>query len=489
MISIQTNAASLFAQEQLQVNTNFQNNTIQQLSSGYRINNSGNDPAGLTVANQYRSNIAELSQGLNNANDAQSQLQIIDGGLNNISQILDRLQTLATESATSTFTGNRTTVNNEYQTLLGEINRQADNIGLGTGSVGGQYNTQLSVYIGGGGGVQANSQVNINLSGASNIVNAAGLGLASTSVVGGGNNDISAGPDLNNAATYYTNGNQTFTFNFAGVQVQATVGNGGTGLTAAQAISQLNSQISQYGVTAGIDSTTGLLTFSGGNQAFNVKAGTAVGTGIATAAATAQNTGNYISNGATAYVAPATTTSALTFGVNGQNTTVTLAEGTTLTNAIAQLNAGLNSQGVYAVLNTAGTGIDFQSANAFTVSEAGTAAEGAFAATGSQTITQPAAGATDTGNALAAVTAVTNAVQLLGAVQGIVGAGENDLNYAISLATSQQTNFQAAEGTIRDANVAAEAADLTQAQTLQQTSIAALAQANTAPQAVLKLLQ
>ena len=73
-------------------------------------------------------------QGVRNANDGLSTLQIIDGGLNNISKMLDRLKTLATQSASSgTFTGNRSTLDAEYQSLLGEVNRQAANVGLGSG--------------------------------------------------------------------------------------------------------------------------------------------------------------------------------------------------------------------------------------------------------------------------------------------------------------------------------------------------------------------
>ena len=76
-----------------------------------------------------------------------SVLQIVDGGLNNISKTVDRLSTLATQSASATFSGNRDTLNQEFQSLLGEITRQANNIGL---SVGGKYNTVNTVFIGGG---------------------------------------------------------------------------------------------------------------------------------------------------------------------------------------------------------------------------------------------------------------------------------------------------------------------------------------------------
>jgi flagellin-like hook-associated protein FlgL len=179
MISIQTNLDSLIAQQNLSVNNAFQSNTIQQLTSGYRINSSSDDAAGLSVANGYRNQIAELNQGVLNANQGVSQLQIIDGGLSNISQMLDRLQTLATESASTTFTGNRQTLDTEYQGLLTEIGRQADNIGLGDNNASNAID--LGVYIGGGQSAEANSSVNVNLTGKS--VSATGLGLAGTSVL------------------------------------------------------------------------------------------------------------------------------------------------------------------------------------------------------------------------------------------------------------------------------------------------------------------
>jgi flagellin len=92
-------------------------------------------------------------------------------------------------------------------------------------------------------------------------------------------------------------------------------------------------------------------------------------------------------------------------------------------------------------------------------------------------------------NALTALTAITSAISALGLVQGSVGTGENELNYAVQLAQSQISSFSAAQSSIRDADVATEAANLTKAQILEQSSVAALAQANAAPQALLKLLQ
>jgi flagellin len=88
-----------------------------------------------------------------------------------------------------------------------------------------------------------------------------------------------------------------------------------------------------------------------------------------------------------------------------------------------------------------------------------------------------------------AVTALASAVSLLGESQAVVGKGQNNFSFAINLAQTQLTNLAAAESRIRDADLAAEAANLTKAQILQQAGVAALAQANSAPQIVLSLLR
>jgi flagellin len=481
MLSIQTNVTSLFAEQNLAINTAFQSNTIQQLTSGYRINSSGDDAAGLAVANQYRSNIAELNQGVLNANNGLSSLQIVDGGLNNVSTILDRLKTLATESASSTFAGDRNTLNTEYQSLLGEITQQANNIGL---AANGKLNVVNNVYIGGGNTI-ANSQVKIDLSGTQNQVDSNGLGLGTTSVGGGGTGLTGNTVRLDApGATFLAAAAQTFAFNLysqnGGAQtVNVSVGGSGA-LTQQQVLASLNSQLSPYGINASVGSN-GQLSF-GGSTPFTVSTATTAADAIATTATTATNSGVYNVAGAGTFHGVAET---LTFQ-NGQGTAnVTLLAGGSVATALSSINAQTAQYGIYAVAS--GNGISFQSVNNFTAST--TAAAGVFTATGAQTTNAPTSTGTVTGNAEAAITAINTAIANLGLVQGRVGSGENQLNYAISLANSQITNFSAAESGIRDANIATEAANLTKAQTLQQTSIAALAQANAAPAAVLKLLQ
>src|ERR1700730_5764727 len=89
LFSINTNIASLQAQNYLATDENFQNKTINKVTSGLRIVNSGDDAAGLAIANADKSNEAVLTQGIQNASDGLATLQTADSGLSNISQLLD----------------------------------------------------------------------------------------------------------------------------------------------------------------------------------------------------------------------------------------------------------------------------------------------------------------------------------------------------------------------------------------------------------------
>jgi flagellin len=291
MLSIQTNVNSLVAQENLNINNEFQSKTIEQLTSGYRINSSGDDAAGLAVANQYRNSVSELTQGVANGNDGVAQLQIMDGGISNISQILDRLKTLASQSASGTFTGDRNVLNNEFQTDITEIDRQAQSIGLNTG---GSFAQSLGIYMGGGGGstaasVLANGVVTVNLS--NSTVDSQSLGLTgmqtgntgydlSTSniaaiVANGGNTTVSPG------TTQFLLYGPGFGQGVA-VDVATSAITDGTSLVAAvnQAITSAgvsNTAFANAGITASLttDPTTQhqVLTFSSADSAFQVRAG------------------------------------------------------------------------------------------------------------------------------------------------------------------------------------------------------------------------
>src|SRR5262245_9379770 len=113
-VSLLNNLGSLASQTRLEATSSKLNQTIQRLYSGLRINSSADDAAGLAIANKYRSDIAVLNQGVRNANDGLSSLQIIDGGLNTISNLLDRAAVLSSQSASDTFSGNRDTLQQEF---------------------------------------------------------------------------------------------------------------------------------------------------------------------------------------------------------------------------------------------------------------------------------------------------------------------------------------------------------------------------------------
>ena len=129
--SVVSNVASMNAQANLLTTNLGLNKALTRLSSGFRINMSGDDAAGLAVANGYRSDVAIIGQGIRNANDGLSELQIKDGALNNIANLLDRLATLATQSASGlTTAAQRTILDAEATDLLAEIDREAEIAGL-----------------------------------------------------------------------------------------------------------------------------------------------------------------------------------------------------------------------------------------------------------------------------------------------------------------------------------------------------------------------
>jgi flagellin len=140
--SVVNNVAAANAQANLVQTNNGLKTALTRLSSGLRINSSGDDAAGLAVANSYRSTVAVLNQGIRNANDGLSKLQIKDGALNNISNLLDRLATLATQSASSASSLDRGKLNDEFVSVVKEIDREASVAGL-TGSSA----TAFSVFV------------------------------------------------------------------------------------------------------------------------------------------------------------------------------------------------------------------------------------------------------------------------------------------------------------------------------------------------------
>jgi len=167
----------------------------------------------------------------------------------------------------------------------------------------------------------------------------------------------------------------------------------------------------------------------------------------------------------------------------------------TINTAIQQSN-NVTLQHIVAVKEQSGgaEGVKFIGTGSFQIS-VGATADGAGIGSQGTLQTAAVAGTGSTADistqdsAQNAVTALAAAVSALGQAQAVVGRGQNQFGYAINLASSQVSNLASAESRIRDADLASEAASLTKASILLQAGIAALAQANSAPQAVLALLR
>ncbi len=391
---INTNISSLNAQMYLQQTSASQQQTISQVTSGLRIVSSGDDAAGLAIANGYRSNEAVLTQGILNANNGLSQLQIVDGGMSNISQLLDQARTLATESASGTFTGDRTVLNQQFQGIVQEINRQAQSIGLNTG---GQFAQNLSVFIGGGTAFGSNTavqngSVSINLTNAT--VDAKSLGLQGVQAVGVAGTDIGTGSAnssvssiINNSANTATEAQAGYTvFNFYGPGFSNLSGTGKVsvsvnlnGVTDANSlVTAINSAIQaegnsgsqqatafkNAGIVAGlnVDSTGKTqLTFSSSTSAFQVQSGDAVSNALmGNLQSGSSSSAGAATTGAAAMTANgATAENGVTLTVDGHTTaSFNIAANATVSTILGQVQTAISGvaalAGYTAALNSSG---------------------------------------------------------------------------------------------------------------------------------------
>jgi flagellin len=178
--SVVSNISAVNAQANLTTTNIGLQKALERLSTGYRINRSGDDAAGLVVANQYRSQAAVLTQGIRNAGDGLSTLQIQDGALNNIAQLLDRMSSLATQSASASSSVDRTVLQAEFADVIAEIDREATSAGISTAQ-------SFSVYVSAGAsGVIAGSIGAITATAlgvnASTVATAAGAATAVTTI-------------------------------------------------------------------------------------------------------------------------------------------------------------------------------------------------------------------------------------------------------------------------------------------------------------------
>jgi flagellin len=174
-LSILYNISALQAENQLSITTAAANKSLQELSSGSRINSGSDDAAGLAISNGLNANIAALNQSALNSANATGALQTADGALSQISALLNRSVTLATEAASAGLTPSQlTAIDTEYTALLTEINSigSATNFnGVAVFSASATVTTVITAYT-----TDGTSTGTVSISVTSPVVSATGTG-------------------------------------------------------------------------------------------------------------------------------------------------------------------------------------------------------------------------------------------------------------------------------------------------------------------------
>lgn len=127
-LGVLNNISAIYAQNNLANTQAALSKTLQQLSSGSRINSGADDAAGLSLANGLQAASTALSQSAKNASEGVDMLQVADGAMAQITNLLNRAVTLATEASNGTMSGGQiTAANAEYTNIMGEIKNINDN--------------------------------------------------------------------------------------------------------------------------------------------------------------------------------------------------------------------------------------------------------------------------------------------------------------------------------------------------------------------------
>src|SRR5580658_2006143 len=174
---VQTNVASMVSQDNFATNELKLNQTMEQLSSGYKINSAADDAAGLGIASRLSAQVASFTSATQNANTAISMTQTADGGAAQISDILTRLRQLAVEGANGTMSASDSAnLNTEFQAQLNEVDQIANTTIYNGQNVLAGAVTPSSFQV--GINTSASDTMTVNFGGA----DVAGLGLTGTNV-------------------------------------------------------------------------------------------------------------------------------------------------------------------------------------------------------------------------------------------------------------------------------------------------------------------
>ena len=432
-LGVLNNISAVYAENNLNQTQASLQTTLQQLSSGSRINSGADDAAGLSIADGLQANSSALTQSSSNASAGVGFLQVADGALSQVTNLLNRAVTLATEAGGGTLSGSQLSA---AQQEYGDILTQIGTIGATT-----EYNGIVAFTSGSGSSsnLAASAFTQTAVSDPLKVTLTQGDTL-SGSITINSTGGTHAGTDIVNLGAY------------SGLASE----NQQTANAAATALAQtLNASLgATTGSTYAVSVAAGVVSIatSGGGSATEVLSVTASNAAEAPESATAINI--FASDGSAS---------------GGENYTVTVGNLADDSVGTSDINSAVGA------LVTATVGS--------TVYDGGTSA-GAGSGT-----SLDGTSLTSQGDAEAALQTVTNAISAVAYQRGQVGANINTLTAASNIATSEQTNVEAAENTITATDYAATTANMSKYEILTQTGISALAQANSTAQLVTKLLQ
>ncbi len=469
---INTNIPSLNAQRNLNTTGSSLATTLQRLSSGLRINSAKDDAAGLAISERFTTQIRGLTVAARNANDAISLTQTAEGALASSTNILQRIRELALQSANST---NSSSDRQALQEEVSQLQQEFDRIAVNT-----EFNGQRVLD---GSFSNASFQVGAN----ANQTITFAIGSARSGSVGGLAQEAgvevaaAAAPDITvsvggapavaipTSANFVGNANQDATSAYAKAAAINDAGIAGLSVTASTSGTQT---LGPIGGTAG---DTYDLTING----------VAIFTGIDVAAGLSSTALRDAINSVTSQTGVIASTSGgdLTLAAaDGSNITVT--EGGT---GFTAGTDGLTVTGGAFDGTLRGT-LSITALNTITLG--GTVANiGLSAAIARDTVGIDAIDISTAAGAQAAIPRLDSALQSISSIRAGLGAIQNRFESTISNLQTTNENLSASRSRILDADFAAETANLTRTQILQQAGTSILAQANQLPQNVLQLLQ
>lgn len=484
---INSNVSSLTAQRNLNTSQSALNTSLTRLSSGLRINSAKDDAAGLAISERMTSQIRGLNQAVRNANDGISLAQTAEGALGEIGNNLQRIRELAVQSANATNSaGDRASLQAEVEQLTAEITRVAGQTQFnGLNLLDGSFQNQ-SFQV----GANANQTIDI-----------ASIGDARSTALG--SHTLTTSGTAVNTVVVDTAANTTANGN--GVLVEADLSlttNKGTvsnlsyavNSDAADIAAAINSAASDIGINATATNSTTLTSFSAvGDIAFNLN-GTAVSATITdtndlSALAAAIN-GAQSSTGVTASFTTVGDKSSLTLSTtDGRDIVLDTYTNSGAAGATASVGGSTITEGASDSATVTGTvkltssqgQIITANANADVFGTAGTNIS-AFQSVALQDIS------TSTG-AQTAIEVLDAALSQINTARGDLGAIQNRFSSTIANLQTTSENMTSSRSRIQDADFAAESANLTRNQILQQAGMAILAQANSLPNSVLSLLR